>query len=100
MTKADEPTPLEWDDLWRAMDALPHTWILTTENMFYRMLDAVPPQDMGSGGFLVGEAQYHNAANEPVYACFAELPDGLGGSYFAARYLTQREFTDWKMIHK
>src|SRR4030067_3715068 len=92
--------PLEWNELWDAMRAVPHPWILTTEDMFYSMLEAVPPQDMGSGGFLVGEAQYHNAANEPVYACFAGLPNGSGGSLFQARYLTPREFSTWELIHK
>ena len=94
VSEADEQTPIEWADLWAAMDADPDRWFLTTETMFYAMLEAVPPQDMESGGFLVGEAHHHNAEGEAVYACFTSHAS------YQARYMTQREFDGWKVVHR
>ena len=88
--------PLEWDALWAVMRLKPHPWAETTENMYYRMLEAVPPQDMGNGGFLVGEPQYHSANGEAVYACF--VTNHGKPERYQARYMTQREFTHWKRI--
>lgn len=47
--------PLEWQPLWDAMDAKPDEWIPTTEAMYYRMLEVVPPRAHSLGAFLVGE---------------------------------------------
>lgn len=100
VSEADEPDiadlPLEWNDLWVAMDETPHRWIHTTNEMFNSMLEAVPPIDLCQSGFLVGEAQYHNATNEPVYACFVVHP-GKPERYLA-RYMTRREFVAWRSI--
>jgi hypothetical protein len=78
--------PLEWYELWAAMKEHPAEWITTTGEMYQAMLEAVPPQDMAMGAFLVGEPNHHNAEGEAVYACFTKR----GG--YRARYLTQREF--------
>jgi hypothetical protein len=96
VSETDE-IPLEWNDLWSTMKQQPHPWILTTENMYTRMLEVLPPQDMGSGGFLVGEPEYHNKDDEAVYACFTSNHDQ---TVFQARYMTQREFNQWKLIHR
>lgn len=96
VSEADE-IPLEWAELWAAMDKRQHPWVLTTENMYHRMLEVLPPQDMSNGGFLVGEPQYHNAAGEAVYACFTFSSYPFGGCY-QARYMTGREFKKWKSI--
>lgn len=91
---APDETPLVWGDLFAAMEPTPHRWVRTTPGMYWAMLEAVPPQAMGKGGFLVGEADHHNANGEAVYACFTES----AGEYFQARYMTQAEFTGWKAI--
>lgn len=82
------PTPLEWQPLWDAMDAAPAAWIPTTEQMYWDMLECVPPRAMAGGRFLVGEPQTHNAEGKAVYACFMERPSGQ----FFARYMTVSEF--------
>jgi hypothetical protein len=78
--------PLEWAELWTAMDASPE-WVPTTETMYYEMLEAVPPAAMGGGAFLVGEAHHHNGDGQPVYAMFRRT----GGQFFA-KYATVSEF--------
>ena len=83
---------LEWSELWAAMDANPAQWFDTTAEMFDAMLGCVPPRDMGAGGFIVGEAVRHNERDEAVYACFVSR----GG--YQARYMTAREFAQWKAI--
>lgn len=85
--KPETITPLEWRNLWAAMDAAPDRWQATTRRMFDEMLGAVPPAAIGGGAFLVGEAAHHNAQGEPVYRCFRKV----GGEY-EARYMTRREF--------
>ena len=92
----ENSTPLEWDALWAVMQQNPHPWCETTEHMYYEMLGAVPPKDMGAGGFLVGEPQYHNANGEAVYACF--ITNQGKPERFQARYMTQAEFNKWKII--
>lgn len=76
-----------WKELFDAMDAAPAEWVATTEEMYYAMLEAVPPQDMSLGMFLVGESTRHNARGEAVYACFKVMATGP-----VARYATQAEF--------
>ena len=95
-TEAEETVALEWDALWDAMKQTPPPWVLTTEHMCDERLGAVPPADMGAGGFLVGEASHTNAAGDDVFACFVAHTDGA----FEARYMTQREFTAWKGIRQ
>jgi len=89
--------PVEWDQLWEAMRLTQHSWIPTTENMYYEMLEVLPPEAMGNGGFLVGEPNHHNNDNEPVYACFMRSKGfEFGGTNyvdtFKAQYLTVSEF--------
>ena len=84
---------LEWADLWAAMEKEPNRWFPTTEHMFVEMRDCVPPEDMGYGGFIVGEAHHHENG-EAVYACFVSRHG------YQARYMTAREFKQWKDIRK
>ncbi len=95
MNFTENDNPLEWDALWAVMQQKPYPWALTTEHMYYEMLEAVPPQDMGAGGFLVGEPYIHNDNGEAVYACFTK---NLSGTLYQARYMTQREFNRWKVV--
>ena len=79
---------LEWKQLWDAMDAQPEAWVETTENMFWRMLEALPPRAHIGGAFLVGEPRTTNDAGEHVYAAFHERKNGT----FFAKHLTYRQF--------
>lgn len=85
--------PLVWADLWAAMDANPTRWIPTTSEMYWEMLECLPPRMMGKGGFLVGEANNHNADGESVHACFVQHGDS-----FEARYMTCAEFKQWLSV--
>ena len=66
---------LEWQALWDAMDANPDQWILTTEAMYWEMLEVLPPRKMIAGNFLVGEALHDNSEGYPVYSCFVKHGD-------------------------
>ena len=79
--------PLEWKELWDAMDANPAEWIPTTEKMYWDMLEVLPPRKMIGEDFLVSEASNHNAAGEAVYSCFTKF-----GDTYKARHLTVKEF--------
>jgi hypothetical protein len=79
--------PLEWNELWAAMDANPEAWILTTEKMYWEMLEVLPPRKMLGKNFLVGEALRHNSAGEEVYSCFTNC-----GETYKAKNLTVNEF--------
>ena len=81
---------LEWGELWAAMGAAPSTWHDTTEDMYYEMLNTVPPRASGRGAFLVGEPAYTNEAGENVYACFWSAY----GKY-ESRYMTASEFKEF-----
>lgn len=78
---------LEWSDLWTAMKESPCEWIQTTEHMYWRMLECLPPKAHARGAFLVGEADRHNAQGQAVYACFKQTAAG----YFA-KYMTLEQF--------
>jgi len=78
---------LEWKQLWDAMDARPDDWIETTEDMYWEMLEVVPPRAQLSGRFLVGEAKTHNNEGKAVYACFRQA-----GTQFFAKHMTVNEF--------
>ena len=79
--------PLEWKELWDAMDANPSEWIPTTEAMYWEMLEVLPPRKMQGQNFLVGEPLRHNGQGEAVYSCFTKF----GGTY-KAKNLTVNEF--------
>jgi hypothetical protein len=79
--------PLEWQDLWNAMDANPDAWIPTTEKMYWDMLEVLPPKKMLGRNFLVGEASRHNSQGEAVYSCFTQF-----GDTYKAKNLTVVEF--------
>jgi hypothetical protein len=79
--------PVEWAQLWAAMDAAPHEWIETTEAMYWDMLECVPPRKMDQCKFLVGEPQRHNEQGEAVYACFKKY-----GTRIYARYRTVSQY--------
>ena len=81
--------PLVWQPLWDAMKANPDKWILTTEQMYWDMLEVLPPTKMIGENFLVGEAENHNAAGVAVYSCFSKF-----GDTFKAKHLTVREFIE------
>lgn len=82
---------LEWSPLWDAMKAQPDAWISTTEEMYWEMLEAVPPRAQTRSAFLVGEADRHNEKGEAVHACFKQS----GDSYFA-KYMTLNQFNKVK----
>lgn len=77
----------EWKELWDAMEASPETWVETTEDMYWQMLECVPPREQDGARFLVGEPLRH-VNGEAVHACFWEKPDGT----FWARNLTVAQF--------
>jgi hypothetical protein len=78
---------LEWADLWAAMDAKPGDWIETTEEMFWDMLEAVPPRAHVGTRFLVGEPKTTNEEGKEVHACFKEE-----GGRFYAKHMTVEQF--------
>lgn len=80
-------TPLEWSDLWAAMDAQPTEWIETTESMYWQMLECVPPRADAGSRFLVGEPKTHNAEGKAVHACFRQV-----GDTYQAKHMTVAEF--------
>jgi hypothetical protein len=80
-------TPLVWKPLWDAMRSTPGAWIPTTEEMYWDMLEALPPLRMAKGMFLMSEADHTDVDGHEVYACFSRKSD----EYFA-RYMTEQEF--------
>lgn len=78
---------LEWDELWAAMKAKPAEWIETTEEMYWHMLEVVPPRCQTRSAFLVGEADHHNEQGHAVYAAFKQQGDS-----YSACYMTVAEF--------
>jgi hypothetical protein len=82
--------PLEWKELWDAMDANPDAWIPTTEAMYWQMLEVLPPIKMLGENFLVGEANDHNENGEASYACFSKYCDK-----YVAKHMTVKEFIEW-----
>ena len=87
MNVTEEVKPLEWQELWAAMDASPAEWIPTTEKMYWNMLECVYPAAQKRGAFLVGEPLRHDAAGHCVHACFRHI-----GDKFSARNLTLAQF--------
>ena len=81
--------PLEWQALWDAMDAQPDAWIETTENMYWHMLEVLPPRAMRYGSFLVGEPLRDNGQGETLYACFCKI-----GDKYRARNLTVKQYKE------
>lgn len=97
MPTTTDTQPLEWSDLWEAMDASPDAWIPTTEDMYFEMRDCLPPRTMSGGRFLVGEPKTHNAEGKAVHACFrmtGTISDGTARFY--AKHMTVSQF--WEMI--
>ena len=80
--------PIVWTELWDAMKENPSAWVETTEEMYWEMLEVVPPVKMTGRHFLVGEAHHSNEQGEEVYACFKK-----SGTRFFARYLTISQFS-------
>lgn len=89
MTNTQTQAPLVWKPLWDAMRSSHAAWIPTTEEMYWDMLEALPPLKMGRGAFLMSEPDHTNAGGYEVYACFLRKND----KYFA-RYMTKQEFTN------
>ena len=79
--------PLEWKELWDAMDASPDAWIPTTEKMYWDMLEVLPPRKTFGQNFLVGEALRSNGNGEAVYSCFTKF-----GDTYKAKNMTVNEF--------
>lgn len=92
LARADATTArvLEWAPLWDAMRADPTRWQRTTQAMFDELLGAVPPFAMGGGGFLCGEAYTHRGG-EAVSVALVRNNSGCW-----AKYMTLREFRDWR----
>lgn len=87
---------LEWQALWDAMEAAPEAWILTTEKMYWEMLEVLPPRAQTRRAFLVGEALRSNGQGEAVYSCFAKT-----GDEYRAKNMTLKEFkenTAWEAV--
>jgi len=82
-----EMKPLEWSELWDAMDANPQEWIPTTEAMYWQMLECLPPRKMIGQNFLVGEVNDHTEDGKGIYACFTKF-----GDTYKAKHLTVAEF--------
>ena len=82
-----ETKPLEWQELWDAMDASPNEWIPTTEAMYWQMLECLPPRKMIGQNFLVGEVNDHTEDGQGIYACFTKF-----GDTYKAKHLTVAEF--------
>lgn len=65
--------PLEWRDLWDELNRKnvsgDDSWTLTTEDMYYEMLNSVPPRDYFTGGFAAGEPVRHSR-NGALYHAF------------------------------
>lgn len=78
---------LVWQELWDAMDANPDAWIPTTGEMYWEMLEVVPPIKMLGNNFLVGEPLRSNGQGEAVYSCFTKC-----GETYKAKNLTVNEF--------
>jgi len=82
-----ETKPLEWQELWDAMDANPQEWIPTTEAMYWQMLECLPPRKMIGQNFLVGEVNDHTEDGQGIYACFTKF-----GDTYKVKHLTVAEF--------
>lgn len=87
MAIAEPQEKLEWAPLWAAMKDQPEAWIPTTEDMYWQMLECLPPMAHARGAFLVGEAERHNEEGKAVHACFKQA-----GNEFFARYMTVEQF--------
>jgi hypothetical protein len=79
--------PLEWQELWDAMDAHPDKWVPTTNHMWCKMRDSTPPQAYADGVFLCSEPVRGDEEGNNLYPCFA----GIGRRYYA-RFMTREEF--------
>ena len=79
--------PLEWQALWDAMDGNPDAWIPTTKEMYWEMLEVLPPRKMIGNHFLVGEALRSNGQGESVYSCFTQF-----GDTYKAKHMTLKQF--------
>ena len=85
----NETKQLVWAELWAAMDANPDQWIETTEEMYWEMLEVLPPRSSIGRNFLVGEALRDNSEGFPIYSCFTK-----SGDTYKAKNLTYKEFMD------
>lgn len=68
----------------------PIVWTETTKEVYWEMLEVLPPAAMGNGGFLVGEPWDHHAkTGQPQFAAYREK----GDKYWTAnRPITRKEF--------
>ena len=85
----DLVSPPVWGELWDALQETPAKWVETTEEMYWEMLEALPPKRQDAQKFLVGEAHHTDAHGVDVHACFKEH----NGRFFA-RYATLAEYAD------
>lgn len=70
------------------------TWLQTTEERYWEMLEVLPPAYMGNGGFMVGEPTDHHAVNgRPRFAAFKQKGDQYWES---SRPMTIQEFRESK----
>ena len=69
----------------------PVTWSTVTEEVYYEMLECLPPAYRGNSGFLVGEAWDHHATTgQPRYAAYRHAQNGY--YWTASRPMTVKEF--------
>lgn len=82
--------PLEWAELWAAMDASPDAWTPTTEAMYWQMVVTMPTRAKRSdGAFLMGQPVGRTPGGIAVYAGFKQVDDK-----FFARNLTVDQFVE------
>ncbi|HID69345.1 MAG TPA: hypothetical protein EYP35_02530 [Desulfobacterales bacterium] len=55
-------------------------------DLFYYFIGVVPPVDMSSRGFLMGECAAHNEDGKGVYDCFSERPYRYCGQMTIERF--------------
>jgi len=60
------------------------------EDIYYEMLDVLPPARMKGGAFLVGEPYDFNEKGEYTYECF----DSKKGKYYYVGKMSKREFDE------
>lgn len=89
-----EVMPLSEWKTWKAerQDA-PIKWDPVSEEHYTDALEALPPIDWGSRGFLLGEPSDHHAlSGRPRFRAFLRTPDGL---FISSRPITRHE---WRNI--
>jgi hypothetical protein len=87
---AEEMLLEDWCAWKAAQQRTPITWQPTTPERYEYALNAVPPEVMWRGWFLMGEPENHDAGNgQPRSYAYR---NGLGGFEVSSRPMTRSEF--------